>query len=132
MGFEEIPHTADWAVRVWAEDLAALLAESARAMDSLAGVVIATEPRTLTTVTLEAIDRESILIAFLSELLFLEEHEHLAFDRFKFRMGRQRAAIDMEGGPIISYHKAIKAVTWHDLKIEETSHGLEVRIVFDV
>ena len=132
MGFEEIPHTADWAVRVWAEDLPALLAESARAMDSLAGVVIATEPRTLTTVTLEAIDRESILIAFLSELLFLEEHEHLAFDRFKFRMGRQRAAIEMEGGPIISYNKAIKAVTWHDLKIKETDRGLEVRIVFDV
>ena len=27
MGFEEIPHTADWSIRVWADDLAGLLAE---------------------------------------------------------------------------------------------------------
>lgn len=132
MGFEEIPHTADWAVRVWAEGLPGLLAESARAMDALAGVVTASEPRVQRSLTLEAPDRESMLVAFLSELLFLEEHEHLAFDRFQFRMGEERASIEMEGGPVISYEKAIKAVTWHDLKIEETGNGLEVRIVFDV
>ncbi len=37
MGYEEIPHTADWSIRVWAEDLAGLLAESARGMNWLAG-----------------------------------------------------------------------------------------------
>lgn len=132
MGFEEIPHTADWAVHVWAEKLPGLLAESARAMDSLAGVVTAADQRIQRTLSLEAPDRESMLIAFLSELLFLEEHEHLAFDRFKFGLAPERATIEMEGGPIISYDKAIKAVTWHNLQIKETHRGLEVRIVFDV
>lgn len=132
MGFEEIPHTADWAVHVWAEDLPGLLAESARAMDSLAGVVAASSPRAQRTLSLEAPDRESMLVAFLSELLFLEEHEHLAFDSFQFHLGPERAEIEMEGRPVVSVEKSIKAVTWHDLKIEETGKGLEARIVFDV
>jgi SHS2 domain-containing protein len=132
MGFEEIPHTADWAVRVWSADMPGLLAESARAMRSLAGVVMADAPRMERALTLEAPDRESMLVAFLSELLFFEEHEHLAFDRFEFNLGPQRASIEMQGAPVIRFDKAIKAVTWHDLKIEEMSEGLEVRIVFDV
>jgi SHS2 domain-containing protein len=38
----------------------------------------------------------------------------------------------MGGAPLQSLDKAIKAVTWHHLKIEETARGLEVEIVFDV
>jgi SHS2 domain-containing protein len=132
MGFEEIPHTADWAVHVWAADMPELLAESARAMHSLAGLVLANEPRMERTLTLEAPDRESLLVAFLSELLFFEEHEGIAFDRFDFHLGPERASIEMRGAPVIRFDKAIKAVTWHDLKIVETGEGLEVRIVFDV
>src|SRR5512145_2314851 len=45
MGFEEIAHTADWSVRVWAPDLPSLFGEAARAMNSLAGTVIDTNPR---------------------------------------------------------------------------------------
>ena len=45
MGFEEISHTADWSARVWAQDLPSLFAESARAMNSLAGTVTAKGPR---------------------------------------------------------------------------------------
>ena len=32
MGFEEIRHTADWALRVWASNLSELLTEAARGM----------------------------------------------------------------------------------------------------
>jgi SHS2 domain-containing protein len=45
MGYEEIPHTADWSIRVWAEDMPGLLAESARGMNWLAGVKLAESPR---------------------------------------------------------------------------------------
>ena len=46
MGYEEISHTADWALRVWADDLAGLLVESAQGMNWLSGAELAESPRT--------------------------------------------------------------------------------------
>lgn len=132
MGFEEIPHTADWSVRVWAEDLASLFVEAARAMNSLSGTVTGNGPRLKRTFELEAPDAESLLVAFLSELVYFQEQESLVFDFFQVDVDRQRLAVDMEGGPVERVDKAIKAVTYHNLKIDNTDKGLEATIVFDV
>lgn len=133
MGFEEIPHTADWSVRVWAQDLPSLLAESARAMNALAGTVTDPGPRVERAFASEGPDIESLLVAFLSELVYYQEQDHgLAFDTFDVRMSDQQLSVTMEGSQITSVDKAIKAVTYHNLKIEETSRGYEVVIVFDV
>jgi SHS2 domain-containing protein len=82
MGFEEISHTADWSVRVWAQDLPSLFAESARAMNSLAGTVTGQSPLVKRTFKSEGPDIESLLVAFLSELVYYQEQENLAFQRF--------------------------------------------------
>jgi len=133
MGFEEIPHTADRSVRVWAQDLPSLLAESARAMNALAGTVTDPGPRLERAFASEGPDIESLLVAFLSELVYYQEQDHgLAFDTFDVRMSDQQLSVTMEGSQITSVDKAIKAVTYHNLKIEETSRGYEVVIVFDV
>ena len=133
MGFEEIPHTADWSVRVWAQDLPSLLAESARAMNALAGTVTDPGPRLKRAFASEGPDIESLLVAFLSELVYYQEQDHgLAFDTFDIRMSDRHLSVTMEGSQITSVDKAIKAVTYHNLKIEETSRGYEVVIVFDV
>ena len=133
MGFEEIPHTADWSVRVWAQDLPSLLAESARAMNALAGTVTGPGPRLEQAFASEGPDIESLLVAFLSELVYYQEQDHgLAFDTFDIRMSDRHLSVTMEGSQITSVDKAIKAVTYHNLKIEETSRGYEVVIVFDV
>ena len=132
MGFEEIPHTADWSVRVWADDLGGLFVESARAMNTLAGVTTTPRTRVQRKFEFEGPDPESLLIAFLSELVYYQEQENLAFTRFDLRVLDQRVSVTMEGEQIASVDKAIKAVTWHNLKIAQTGHGYEVEIVFDV
>lgn len=132
MGFEEISHTADWSVRVWAADLPALFAECARAMNALSGTRIGEGPRVQRTFAAEAPDAESLLVAFLSELVYYQEQEGLAFDRLALQVEKGRLKVEMEGAQISSADKAIKAVTYHNLKIEKTSEGLEVTIVFDV
>jgi SHS2 domain-containing protein len=132
MGFEEISHTADWSVRVWERDLPSLFAEAARAMNSLAGVVTGDGPRVKQIFEAEAPDAESLLVAFLSELVYYQEQENLAFERFELQVEGHRLRVDMEGAHIASMDKAIKAVTYHNMKIEETSRGVEVVIVFDV
>jgi SHS2 domain-containing protein len=132
MGFEEVPHTADWSIRVWADDLAGLLAESAQGMNWLAGVELADRPREKRTFEAGGPDGESLLMAFLSELVYYAEQENMGFDNFVIEVKHDRLKVEMEGAPLKSLSKTIKAVTWHNLKIRETARGLEVKIVFDV
>jgi SHS2 domain-containing protein len=143
MGFEEISHTADWSVRVWAQDLPSLFVESARAMNSLSGTGISSGPRVQRTFEAEGRDTESLLVAFLSELVYCQEQENLAFDRFRIEVKElalsgaavskgKKLNVEMEGAQIASIDKAIKAVTFHNLQIKETELGFETTIVFDV
>jgi len=132
MGFEEISHTADWSARVWAEDLPSLFAESARAMNALAGTVTGQGPRVKRRFESEGPDAESLLVAFLSELVYYQEQENLAFNVFALKVEGQQLMVEMEGAQIESTDKAIKAVTYHNLKIEKTNRGFETTIVFDV
>lgn len=132
MGFEEIPHTADWSVHVWAADLPSLLQEAARAMNALSGTTIGGGPRLTRTFRYESPDPEGLLVAFLSELVYYQEQEGLAFDSFRLEVEGRLLRVGMDGGPIASLDKAIKAVTYHNLKIEKTDEGLEATIVFDV
>lgn len=132
MGFEEIPHTADWALHVWADDLPGLLVESARGMYALCGAEFVDHPRIKRTFEVEGIDGESLLVAFLSELVYYAEQEYAGFDEFEFSTKNDRLKVEMRGAPLNAVSKVIKAVTWHNLKIEKTARGLEVQIVFDV
>jgi len=132
MGYEEIPHTADWSIRVWADDLEGLLVESARGMYWLAGAELAEGPREERTYETKEPDGESLLVAFLTELVYYAEQENLGFDDFDFQMNNGRLRVEMWGAPLKSFDKAIKAVTWHNLNITKTARGVEVEIVFDV
>lgn len=132
MPFEELAHTADWALRVRATTLPELFAEAARGMTALTGGKQAPGPRMHRTVTLSAPDHESLLVAFLSELVYTAEQEKLMFDEFQIQVEGERLHVEMSGAPIVSVNKFIKAVTYHNLKIRETEGGFEVEIVFDV
>jgi len=135
-GFTELPHTADWAVRIWAADLPGLLAAAATGMNTLAGVHLSHEPRVSRLFETESPDPESMLVAFLSELVFAAEQENLAFDRFEIETAQHTGAYgvraQMEGGAISVIEQPIKAVTYHNMEIRSVEDGLQVEIVFDV
>lgn len=131
-GFEELPHTADRALRVWAPDLAALFAEAARGMYTLMGVQLSTGPETVRVYEAQASDPESMLVAFLSELLYAIESEQLAFDRFEMNIENNHLHVDMSGASFQSITAFIKAVTFHNLIIQRTKDNYQVEIVFDV
>jgi SHS2 domain-containing protein len=137
MPFEIIPHTADWAMRVRAADHVQLFVEAARGMNAMTGLVLADSPRVEQSLSLSAADAESLLVAFLSELVYYAEHENLAFDLLDLRIdlgkdGTCQLSGTLSGAAILSMDKAIKAVTYHNLQIRKVEAGLEVEIVFDV
>jgi len=132
MGFREIEHTADWALSAWAPSLVALLQQAAQGMYSLAKISLAAKPRLEREFEFPISDRETLIVDFLSELLFFGEDEHLAFDEYKIEIGATSCKFRVCGAPIAAQSKEIKAVTFHDLIVQETEKGLEVNIVFDV
>jgi SHS2 domain-containing protein len=137
MPFEELSHTADWCLRVWAADLESLFTEAAIGMNALAGIRLVSKPRVKRTFSASADDGESLLVSFLSELVYYAEQDQLAFDDFEVSLdpgpGKPMDLnVVLHGAPIFSMNKAIKAVTYHNLQIQNTKNGLEVEIVLDV
>ncbi len=132
MPFEEVQHTADWSLRVWADSLPGLFAECAQGMLALSGVRLAASPRVARALEFTAIDLESLLVSFLSELLFIQEDEHIAFDEFNIQLEGNSLQALAGGASILSMDKAIKAVTYHNLHIRQNDQDFEVEIVFDV
>lgn len=131
-GFEEIPHTADWSLRVWAPTLEELLVTAAEGMYALMG--ISTEPGESLPrqIVVSGVDAECVLVAFLNELLFLCENEGLAFNRFNLHRKGFEVCADLQGTKITTRQKEIKAATFNGLQVRPTPFGLEALIVFDV
>jgi SHS2 domain-containing protein len=131
-GYREIEHTADWELHVWAPDLAALLEQAARGMFALSGAKLKTGDRIERKIELQAEDAETLLVTFLSELLFAAESEGLGFDIYKLHLDGYHLQAELQGAELCGQNKEIKAVTYHRLAVKETGNGLEVNIVFDV
>ena len=131
-GFIEIEHTADWELKVWGSGLSDLFEQAALGFLTLTGMVLKSKPRLSRTIELQNIDSESLLVDFLSELLYLSEVEEIGFDSFDIHMNGSNLEAIMFGAPIDTITREIKAVTYHNLAIIEGVGVLEVKIVFDV
>ena len=132
-GFREHAHTADWELEVWAPDLPTLLEQAARGMYALSGLRLQVGSPQVSSIALHAEDAESLLVRFLTELLWVEQEQHLGFDDFSIQVDNDcDLRSELRGSTILSLDKEIKAVTYHNLAIQTTSQGLHVNIVFDV
>nr|MBN1229211.1 archease [Anaerolineae bacterium] len=82
---------------------------------------------------LSAQDNETLLIDWLTELLYLVEDRHALFTSVRVEMVENcvlHAAVTAQTSK--NFTKHIKAVTYHDLAIKKIPDGYEVTIVFDV
>lgn len=130
--FREIEHTADWSLQVWGASMSELFVDAARGMYSLLQATPSARD-IARAIDLSADDYESLLVAWLQELLYLTETDGLVFDYFRMRdPSSTRLQADVRGGPAAHMEKVIKAVTYHELAIRTTPQGVEATIVFDV
>ncbi len=130
--YEELDHTADLSIRVWAEDFHALLVQSVQGMYHLMKIT----PQDNTSVEMAFLIAKSAsetqLVDFLSEMLFLLEEEGQFFEHFDFRDLDDGIKVIAKGSLVQRVEMLIKAVTFHDLNIREAEDGLTTVIVFDV
>ncbi len=131
-GYQEIPHTADWALQVWSPDLPGLFIQAAKGMAALMGMQLNRQPAHEYAFTVQGVDAESLLVAFLNELLFVWETEGLGFESLRISISENYLNAVMMAVPVIKVNKEIKAVTYHDLAISSSEDGFQTTIVFDV
>ncbi len=131
-GYEEVDHTADVALRVWGEDFQSLLSQAAEGFYALMGVESSLNSPEETCFVLPLSNSEDVIVDFLNELLYLLAEKGHTFSNFSYTENKDRLEIQAMGNKALSQDRYIKAVTFHDLIVEESDHGLEVIITFDV
>ena len=135
--FELLEHTADIGFRVRASTRAELFEAAAEALVSVAVEVDLVEPRHSYTVHAAGYDAESLIINWLSEVLYLWDARRLALRRFRVReITDERVAGEAWGEPFEpARHRAklvVKGVTYHQLRTGEDEQGWYAQVFLDI
>jgi SHS2 domain-containing protein len=135
--FEVIDHTADVGIIARGETLAEAFANVATGMFSLMVELGEVAEREERRVSVQAADLEGLLVAWLSELLYILEVEDLVFGRFEVEeMSSTRLTARAFGEPLDRERHprgmVIKAVTRHLLRVGDADDGYEARVIFDI
>ena len=135
--FEVLEHPADIGFRAFGDSLPELFANAAVAMLSIAGDPAAAEPRHEYPIAVESGDRESLMVDWLSEVLYWFDGKRVAFRSFRVT-GFDGTAIQAAGlgePRDAERHRTrliVKAVTWHQLKIEQRDGAWVAEVYLDI
>lgn len=129
--FKEIPHKADAAIIAYGNSLPDLFLHSALGMYHIMGITTTKNINKKENLFLKESDSESLLVAFLTELLFLSEIGikanlvDITFEKNSIK------AIYFQI-PIAKISREIKAVTFSRMHIKNCEGYLQTEIVFDI
>ena len=135
--FEVIEHPADVGFLAYGRTLEELFAHAGLAMMSLAYDLAGVEEREQRELEATGTDIESLLYAWLAEILAAADAEQLVFCRVEVtEMGKSRVRGVALGE---KFDKArlragtyVKAVTYHQLRVEQTPEGWRAQVYLDV
>jgi SHS2 domain-containing protein len=134
--FEVFEHTADTGIIARGGDIKEAFASAAEGMFSLITGLDDIEEAESREIDIKAADRESLLVAWLNELIYYFDTENLLFKRFDIAsLSRTHLKAIAYGEKVdLSRHEikiGIKAATYHMLKVEEGKSSM-VRVLFDI
>lgn len=135
--FEVFDHTADVGIHAYGETLIDLFTNAAQGMESLMVSPEHMQVTTSRTITVEAHDTVSLLVAWLHELIFLFDTEYLLFREFEIDTLTETQLTVRVFGELYDAKRhvlssAIKAVTWHEASVSRTDGGYRATIIFDI
>lgn len=126
-------HTGEVKVRLQAPQLSELFVEAARALCELLGTASADPPTEWQRVTVIARDRDALLVAWLNELIARTEIDHCLYREVTIHdLTEQRLDASIRGVAFRETRTAVKAATFHGLRIAAGSAGASATIVLDV
>jgi len=135
MSFTELSHTADVKIQVSAPTLEALFSD---AFEALMQVMYGKERNggTRREFTLQADNNESLLVDFLSEVLFISEVEELVFSHADISFRREELHAVLDGEPFDPARHAggteVKGISYSGLSISHDTNGYMLDVLLDV
>ena len=139
--YETFEHTADVGIRVRAGDEAELFSEAARGLFSLMTANLdAVRPLQEVRIELVGENIEELLHDWLAELLFQFHGNRLVLAEFHVAIRGTPPALSLSatarGEPIDARRheigEEIKAITWHELKVERQPDGWLAEVIVDL
>jgi SHS2 domain-containing protein len=133
-GHSFVEHTSEVELHLHAPSLAALFIEAGQAVAEL---MLAEGEQAAATVVAEvevnAPDRAALLAAWIDELVFCAETRKAVFVGFAIRrIDECVVAARIRGIPEPVIKTAVKAATFHDLRVEQRDGGWVATVVLDV
>ncbi len=135
--FEILEHTADIGFRAQAASRPALFEIAAEALVSIAMETGNINPRESYPLEAEGDSNESLLVNWLSEVLYRLDGEHLAMRSFKVtECDGERVRGQAHGEPRDAQRHPpkliVKGVTYHQLKIGQNAQGWYCEVYLDI
>jgi SHS2 domain-containing protein len=137
MGYELIEHTADIGIRVWADDVKGLFEGAARGLFDIITDIGTVAARIERSLTVRGSGWEEVMVAWLTELLYLHEVKGLLFCDFSIAEADQVGLTGVARGERFNEKRhpiktIVKAVTYHQLQIRKQDGHWHARIIFDI
>jgi SHS2 domain-containing protein len=134
--FEILEHTADVGIIAYGADLEQAFANAARGLFSLITELDDVKEVTHQDIVVNAGDIESLLVAWLNELVYRFDTEGILFKRFEIsQLDETHLKARGYGEKAdISRHKlktGVKAATYHMLRVDRND-GYRVQVIFDI
>lgn len=134
--FEILDHTADTGIIAYGADLKQAFENAALGMFSLITDLISIENTQVRRIHIDAQDRDSLLVSWLNELIYLFDVENLIFSKFDIiHLDETVLSAVAHGEKVdLSRHEiktGIKAATYHMLIIDENDTS-RVQVLFDI
>lgn len=135
VGHEPVEHTADTGFRAFAPTVEELFEECAAALFDVMYAVPRAVPTRRFSVTSAGSSFSELLVAWLSDLLWLAETEHTALCRFRIdaltltEARGTTAGADLDS--VVLHGPPVKAVTYHGLEIRNDD-GWTATVILDV
>jgi SHS2 domain-containing protein len=134
--FETLEHTADTGIIAYGKDLRQAFANAARGLFSLITEIEAVKEVLERDIEVSATDRDSLLVAWLNELIYIFDTENVIFKRFDITRLSQRHLVARCYGERVdrARHKlktGVKAATYHMLAVEQED-GWRLQVLFDI
>ena len=135
--YELFDHTADLGLRVVAPDLNSLFQDAAVALTSaMIDDVSSIEPKSPHSIQLVGNDLAYLLFDWLNQFLTQFEIEGLLFSKFEVAVRNGIVTATAWGEPFDrSRHnlsREVKAITYHELKVERTDGGWLAEVIVDI
>ena len=129
--------TADLTVDTWGETLEEVFAQAGLALFNAITPIEGVEKAETREFEVDGDDMGALLFNFLDELLYIHEIELIVFSAFDLEIDRERfrlkAVCHGEFFDLARHPQgiAIKAVTFHQMNIQESEEGWNLRVVLD-